>query len=73
MQGKLSHEKTNCRLTEKIPKEEWCANKSKPRKKKANAQQIETSDKRSSESKDSSEESIEGDAIVPCSGAHALG
>ena len=50
-----------------------CEQEQTEKRKKANAQQIENLDKRASESEDSNEESIADDAIVPCSGAHALG
>ena len=41
---KIGHEKPDCQLIEKIVKKEWLITKSEPRKKNANAQQIETSD-----------------------------
>ena len=66
-------QKTDCRLIEKIPKEQWWINKNKPSKKKANAPRAETSDNVTSESEDSSEERIAGKVMLPCSGAHTLG
>ena len=70
---KLAHKKPDCRLIDKIPKEEWQINKIKLDKKKVNDQQNETSDKKTSNREESYESSSAGNVVESHSRAHTFG
>ena len=72
MCGKPGHKNLDCRLIEKITKEDWRITKNKSKKKNSNVQ-CETSDNEVSESEGSNQETIVENVTVPHSGAHTLG